>query len=266
MTLLLPAAESPQVYYFRLFLHELYQNFPADRKVCIITDVTVTDFSELGWHAYACGTNEAVSFNKDVQSSPTYFSAIPKSVITQEIINSRQLIGTKFTLDVQGVYPSRVKYPLMAGVIGSITSDDFSCKLELVSENEKLKTQGILKVSQDCMNTLGIGKCTVSNPTVLAQLDTIVGRNTLNLFTPFIPSFDPQAEYEVTTGSTSYLVNKALSTTSSLRIVGSIAGKPQFIKIKKHCNQSLAQCAKYNNLAQFNGCPFLTASVLNVVL
>jgi hypothetical protein len=266
MTLLLPVAASPQVYYFRLFIHELFQDYPADKKVCIITDATVTDFSEVGWYAYACGTNEAVSFNKDVQSSPTYFSAIPKSVISQDVINSRQLIGTKFTLDVQAVYPTRVIYPLMTGIIGSITSDDFSCKLELVSENEKLKTQGVLKVSQDCMNTLGIGKCTVSNPTTFAQVDTLVGRNTINLFTPFISSFDTLAEYEVTVGTTSYLVNKSLSTTSSLRIIGSIPGKPQFIKIKKHCNQSLAQCGKYNNLAQFNGCPFLTASVLNVVL
>jgi hypothetical protein len=266
MSILLPVSESPVVYYFRLFLHELYRDFVADRKICLITDAAIIDFSEPGWHPHACGTNEAVSFNKDVQSSPTYFSSIPKSVIAQDVILSRQLIGTKFTLDAQAVYPTRQIYPLMTGIIGSVTSDDFSCKLELVSENEKLKTQGVLKVSQDCMNTLGIGKCTVSNPTISAQVDSVVNRDTIELTTPFVTAFDSSAEYEVTVGTTSYLINKSLSTTSSLKIIGSLSGKPQFVKIRKHCNQSLSQCARYSNLHQFNGSPFLTSSVLNVVL
>ena len=263
---LLPTGFSPQVYYFRLFLDELYYNYPANKKVCIITDASTSDFSKVGWYPYASGSNEAVSYNKDVQTSPTYFSGIPRSVIPKEIILSRQLIGTKFTLDAQAVFPTRIVYPLMSGTIGAVTGDDFSTKLELVSENEKLRSQGILKVSQDCMNTLGIGKCTVSNPTIFREVTSIVTGNVINLASPFVVSFDFQAEYEVSVGSTSYLVNKSLSTVSSLVIVGRIHGKPQFVKIKKHCNQSLLQCGKYNNLKQYNGVPFLTASVLNIIL
>jgi hypothetical protein len=264
MSNLLPVGLSPTVYYFRLFLDELYKDFGIGQKVCIISNTTIADFNVFGWYPYATGSNEAVSYNKDVQSSPTYISGVPRSVISRDVILSRQLIGTTFTLDAQSVYPNRLVYPLMKGVIGSITGDDFSSRLELISENEKLKSQGILKVSQDCMNTLGVGKCTVSNPVILREVVSVTTRNTLDLASPFVSSFDPLAEYEVTIGTTSYLVDKAASSVSNLRIVGNILGKPQFVKVKKHCNQSLIQCGKYNNLSQFNGNPFLTASVLNI--
>lgn len=261
---LLPLGPQPKVYYFRLFLDELYHIYPT-KKVCLITDANVSDFTANSiWVPYATGSIEAVSYNKDVQTRPTYYSAIPKSVISDEIINSRQLTGTTFTLDIQGVSPVRQVYPLMSGVIGAITSDDFSVKLELVSESEKLKTQGVLKVSQDCMNTLGVGKCTVPNPSINLPVASIVG-NVVNLNSP-VSAFDPLSEYELTVGTTSYLVDKSQSTTTSLYIIGKIMGKPQFVKYKKHCNQSLLQCGKYNNLKQFNGSPFLTASVLNVIL
>jgi hypothetical protein len=266
MSNLLYVGLSPTVYYFRLFLDELYNDFDLAERVCIISDTTIADFNVPGWYPYATGSNEAVSYNKDVQSSPTYISGIPRSVISRDVILSRQLIGTTFTLDVQSVYPNRLVYPLMKGVIGSIMGDDFSSKLELISENEKLKSQGILKVSQDCMNTLGVGKCTVPNPVILREVGDVTTRNTLNLDIPIDGSFDPLAEYEVTIGTTSYLVDKTASSESNLKIVGNILGKPQFVKVKKHCNQSLIQCGKYGNLSQFNGNPFLTASVLNIAI
>jgi hypothetical protein len=116
------------------------------------------------------------------------------------------------------------------------------------------------------MNTLGIGKCTVPNPEIRRKVLSLTNRNTFALDSPFTATFDVNAEYELTIGTTSYLINKSLSTTSNLVIVGSVPGQPQFVKIKKHCNGSLLQCGKYSNLHQFNGCPFLTASVLNVIL
>ena len=263
---LLPVPANPtRVYYFKLYLYELYKSYAAGTKICFLSNTTTAGFNEAGWFPVATGMNEAVSFNKAVEPSPTYYSSIPKNFIPSEIILSRQLIGTPFDLVAVGISPSVETYPVMSGIIGSITADEMLVKLELVSENEKLRTQDILKVSQDCMNTLGIGKCTVPNVPIERGVSSLTTKNTINLFTP-VPSFLSNTEYEVTIGTTSYVVDKSLSTTSILRVKGLILGLPQFIKFKKHCNQSLQQCAAYNNLFQYNGNPFLSSNVLNMVL
>ena len=55
-------------------------------------------------------------------------------------------------------------------------------------------------------------------------------------------------------GTTRYLVDRANSTTSNIKVVGTIQGQPQVIVVQKHCNRTINTCSTvYNNLAQFNG-------------
>jgi hypothetical protein len=253
----------PEVYWAELYIDSLF-NSSLSKRIKLVTNQTSTSCDELYYDAVSTGNFEAISFGKVLENQPSHWNDIPLNVISKDIILSRQLIGTTFKLVLVSIYPDDVIFNLMEGVIGDIKFSDLSCNLELVSENEKLKTPNPFKVTQDCMNSLGQLKCTVDNLTTSYFVTNISDGNLIQISSPStIVNINSSDQYELEVGTTKYIIDKANSTTNIIKIVGRILGKPQLVTIRKHCNGTIQQCLAYNNLKQFNGNPFLKTSIIN---
>jgi hypothetical protein len=149
-------------------------------------------------------------------------------------------------------------------MIGKVSMSGSLVKIELVSFNERLKSRDLYKVSSSCMNTLGELKCTVPNPVTVLAVSSITNNNIVNLLSPFALSVG--AQHELVIGTTSYIVDPALSNPNAIKIVGNIQGTPQFVKMKLHCNGTIQQCSLYGNLSQFNGSVMLVSAISNTNL
>jgi hypothetical protein len=261
-----PINTSPLVYSFRLHLDELYQDNSLLNKVIFTTSFSsVSVVPTPNFQLISAGTNEAIGYAKSLQTSETYYASIPTSVLSPEIVLSRQLPGTKFQLFLDDLTSSTIQsFSVMVGMIGKVSMSGSLVKLELVSYNERLKSRDLYKVSSSCMNTLGELKCTVPNPVTVLPVGSVTDNNIVNVLIPF-PRTSSQ-QYELVVGTTSYIVDPVFTNPDSIKIIGNIQGTPQLVKMKLHCNGTIQQCSLYNNLSQFNGSVMLASSISNTSL
>lgn len=253
-------------FFFTLYLSNLFSS-DLSKTIAICTNSNrspLLPLRPLTEYIYT-GDNEAVSISKTLAANPTNFKNIPNLVIPPGVVLSRQLIGTAFELTLItffGLVPTETT--IMRGQIGKVTQKFLTVDLELLSDTSRLTTTSKLKTSVGCMNTLGDGKCTVSNEKVVAACVGLDGDKFL--IYPGV-SLNSAFNYEVIVGTTRYLVDKARSTATSIAVVGVLQGQPQLISIQKHCNKTITVCTgSYNNLAQFNGIILLPSDglVLNM--
>ncbi len=256
---------SPE-FYFNLYLDNLY-NTGLTKKICISTNANRCPLVPLdsGFDYVYTGSNQAVSISKTLDENPSEFGEIPINVIPNNVILSRQLHGTRFTLKMVTFNDlSPTETTVFNGVVGQITQTLQKVKIELVSDTEKLKTDERYKTSFSCMNTLGTGKCTLSTQAVDLTCTAITGANTF--VTNFSGTLDANSQYEVIVGTTRYLLDKTQTSGGNLRVVGYLQGVPQRVRLQRHCNGTITQCTLYNNLAQFNGSVMLQTDAINVSL
>jgi hypothetical protein len=249
---MLPTRTEPDFFY-NLYLDNLY-NLDLTKKICISTNSNncpLLNKNNSFSYIYT-GDQEAVSIGKTLAGNPSSFKNIPGEVIPAGVVLSRQLIGTNFNLKIvtfNGLVATETS--IFTGQIGKVTQRNLSVDLELISDSSRLTTTSRFKTSTNCMNTLGEGKCTVNREPVILAVVGISG-DTFQIGTGFI--FNSGVNYEVIVGTTRYLVDRANSSTSLIKVVGTIQGQPQLIIVQKHCNRTINTCsAVYSNLAQFNG-------------
>lgn len=253
-------------YFFTLTLKGLRSsdniNYP-NRPVCFVTNSSLGCLFNplLNIQSFPTGNTQAISFGRTLSPNPSYYLDIPLSTISSDIILSRQLIGTDMSLDLSsvsdalGVISHKV---LLKGTIGNISQSLTRIRLEYLSDVDRLKSPDRYHINVNCMNTLGNGKCQGAKETTEYKVTNVINQDTFVTNHPGI--FQPTSEYEVIIGTSTYLVNKSLSGAGNLKVFGTIQGKPQFLKLQRHCNLSVRQCRLYGQIENFNGNVFLASS------
>jgi hypothetical protein len=257
----LPQKSAPD-FFFTLYFSNLFTP-DLSKQIAICTNANrcpLFSLNPLYSYIYT-GDAEAVSISKTLAGNPTNFKNIPGGVIPEGVILSRQLVGTDVRLTLttfNNLAPTETT--VFTGQVGKVTQKFLSVDLELLSDTARLSTTARLKTSVGCMNTLGVGLCTVNRTPVITGCTGIGVSNFL--ISPGM-TLNPSFEYEVVVGTTRYLVNKAVTTVNSISVVGLLQGVPQKIMVQKHCNRTVATCSgTYNNLSQFNGIILLPADSL----
>ena len=222
-----------------------------------------------GRFTIATGDTEALSFGRTLSPNPAYYQDIPAGVISSNTLLSRQLIGTSIEIDITYIGGTMIapdiinRQVILRGVIGNITQSPTRVRIEYLSDVDRIKTPDRYRVSVNCMNTLGTGKCTLSRQSLLLDVYNVLNGKTF--MTNHAGIFEANSQYEVVIGSTPYLVNKNLSGSGNLTIYGSILGIPQMLTLRRHCNQSIKQCELYSNVGQFNGNILITTSQISAI-
>jgi hypothetical protein len=266
---MLPISNQPEQF-FILYFSNLFDKNDLTKKVALVTSGNRNPLLtyDSGFKYFFTGNLEAISISKTLAPNPTTIRNIPTDIIPPNVILSRQLIGTDFTLSMVTFFNlTPLETIVFKGQIGRVTQRTMSVDIELISKSAKLSTTAKLKTSSGCMNNLGdgfgnsIGKCTVDKKPVTVVCTGIVGTSNLSLGSGF--TLDNTKRYEVIVGTTSYLIDELNSTSVSLRVVGLLQGAPQKVTIQLHCNKAISTCSTvYSNIAQFNGVVLLKADSL----
>jgi len=263
---MLPSKNQPE-YFFTLYLENLFLNNTSPIKIAICTNGNRAKGMVLNpdYNYIYTGNTGAVSISKTLDSNPTSFSEIPTGVISNDIIRSRQLIGTDCRLTMS-TYLGLVltETTVFTGIVSTITASVGLVSMELTSKNEKLKLNDRYKTSVNCLNTIGEAKCTLSKQSQTLTCFSVTNNNLI--LTNISTTFQPNDQYEIIIGTTRYLVDKTNSSLPTIAIHGVLEGLPQKITLQRHCNKTITQCGLYNNLTQFNGNPFLKSEGLNINL
>lgn len=223
-----------------------------------------------GYKYFYTGSSQAISLSKTLASNPSGYMDIPIGVIPSNVILSRQIVGNRFWVDL--CYfdnaSSLITQTISTGLVGNITQNLTSVKLDLVSYNERLKSRERYTTSVTCMNASIDGiKCSLSNQ---SKIYPCLGLSNSNILladiTSNILTIDSSKEYEVVIGNHKFIVNKTISGGNQLGIYGYLLAPPQYFEIRLHCNGSYQQCKRYNNLSEFNGMVMLTGEGINISL
>jgi hypothetical protein len=219
------------------------------------------------------GKSNSISIGKTLDSNPSDFAEIPvaSGVFSQGSLLSGELSGTSYRLNILTYNIPAISSVLTVsettisrGVVGQVTDGGSSYKIELVNKNDRLTKQERFVTNDSCMNGLGKGKCAFS---VTSQTRTVVSVTNGNTFTISPPiTLTPNYQYSLIIGTRRYVVDTPNSTTTSLRIIGRIQGKPNFVRVEPYCNLTYAQCQIYGQLTKFNGIPFLQSEGRNINL
>jgi hypothetical protein len=259
---MIPIRNQPEQFYI-LYFDNLFDRNDLTKKVAIATSGNKNPLLtyDTAYKYYFTGNLEAISISKTLAANPTKITGIPTNLIPPNVVLSRQLIGTDFTLSMVTFFNlSPTETIVFQGQIGKVTQ-------RTISQSSRLSTGAKLKTSSGCMNNLGDGfgggqgKCTVNKMPITINCTGIVGTSNLSIEAGF--TLDTAKRYEVIIGTTRYLIDELSSSNGSLKVVGLLQGAPQKVTIQFHCNKSVSTCATvYNNLAQFNGIVLLKADSL----
>jgi hypothetical protein len=251
-------------YAFFLVLDGLLFEPPAFTSVIFSTSAGAHPKSQyrLLDNVFYTGNNQAISVNKALGENPFQYADLPLGMgnLSTDVILSRQLHGTRYTIFLEHEYWDGAQYQMQQqfisrGIVGEISLNFLNVSLELVSDNELLKTDDKAIVSFSCMNTLGDSRCQLN---LNQQRLLVISRSGRVFNTASYSSGAVSDQFEVLIGSTHYLVDKtASSATGSIKVFGNPIGVPQILILQRHCNRTFNQCKSYGNLARFSGNTFL---------
>lgn len=253
-------------------------------NLCTLLDVDRVVFSGEGGASYTTKGTEA-------QPSDIITMALP--VVDDNLIFSKSLTGQPVTIGVLKLGEtegSLEKLVLYTGLVGKITVKMKVFDLEIVGKWEQLKTPNPWIVSSNCIRSIGLRGCPVSEQPVeisrtISTAANTPGYNAISGFVEPVPTspatstqplirythngsfaFDVNAQYAIKANPVESILCDIFVVdlnTIDLQLSRYPVALSDRVTLVRHCNRTRTQCVNYAAEAFFAGTPFLERSALS---